>query len=176
MELGNILNPLAYKKKYRRDRDHDQDRLRTIHAHGLARDLRKWWQAHFMFFEPEAGRLENGELIFNALFSQQINALIHYKKAAESRNIHSEALECTAEVLESLIQKYFPHALTLHGPSSKGFEWDGAKYVVQARRGLAASYMGPCKHPSSVKTAWVYNKLKIGTSSPLGPLQSTRSL
>jgi hypothetical protein len=45
MELGDLINPLAYRKKYRHGPKHDQDRLCTIHARGLSRDLRHWWCA-----------------------------------------------------------------------------------------------------------------------------------
>ena len=103
MELGDIINPLAYKKKHQRDHDCDHDWLCTIHVCGLARDLWKWWSAHYMFFEPQADRLVDGEIIFKDLFSQQINPLIYYMKMAESKNIHGDELECTGEVLESLV-------------------------------------------------------------------------
>ena len=41
----------------------------------------------------------------------------------------------------------------------KGFGWDGIRYVIQAQPGLTASYMGPSKHSSFVKTASVYNEI-----------------
>ena len=159
MELGDIINPLAYKKKYRRDRDRDHDRLCTIYVRGLARDLRKWWRTRYMFFDPQAARLVDGEIIFKDLFSQQINSLIYYKKMAESRNIHGDEPECTGEVLESLIRKYFPDAFALRGRLKKGFGWDGIRYVVRAQPGVVASYTGPSKHSSFVKTASVYNEI-----------------
>lgn len=49
MELSNLINPLAYKKKYQCDHDRDYDQLCTIRAHGLSRDLRNWWCARYMF-------------------------------------------------------------------------------------------------------------------------------
>jgi hypothetical protein len=182
MELGDIIIPLAYKKKYRRDRDRDHDRLCTIHARGLARDLRKWWYAHYVLFDPEANRLVDGRIIFETLFSQQINSLIYYKKLAESKNIQGDELECTAEVLERLARKYFPHVLARPGLAKTGFEWDGIRYVVRVRRGVATSYTGPGKLSSFVKTAFFYNeasftmKFKVGMSSLSGRLTSTRSL
>ena len=137
MELGDLINPSAYKKKYR------CDRLCTIHARGLARDLRNWWRGHYIFHDIQAGCQVDGELVFKDLFSQQANALIAYKKMAEKNNIHGEALECTAEVLESLVKKYFPHVAVCHEIPETGFEWSGARYEVQAQIDHITSYTSP---------------------------------
>jgi hypothetical protein len=143
MELGDLMNPLAYQKKYRRKHDRDYDRLCTIHSRGLARDLRNWWRGHYIFHDIQAGCQVDGELVFKDLFSQQANALIAYKKMAEKNNIHGEALECTAEVLESLVKKYFPHVAVCHEIPETGFEWSGARYEVQAQIDHITSYTSP---------------------------------
>jgi hypothetical protein len=177
MELGDLIIPVAYKKKYRRDHDRDCDRLCTIHARGLARDLRRWWRAHYVFHDPKTGSLVDGAVLFDDIFSQQISALISYKKLAEKRNIYGDELECTAEVLECLVKKYFPHALACDGLPNKGFEWLGTRYVVQARPGLISSYPKSKYsnfvrlHPLTMES----KTSKAGISSLLGQLLSTRT-
>jgi hypothetical protein len=147
MELGDLINPLAYKKKYRRDRDRDRDRLCTIHARGHARDLRNWWRGHYMFYDIEADRGVDGEIVFKDLFSQQINTLISYKKLAEKKNIHGEELECTAQVFESLTMKYFPHVVAPQRMPGNSFEWLGTRYVVRPQIGVnITSYAGPSEY------------------------------
>jgi hypothetical protein len=140
MELGDLVNPLAYKKKHRHGRKHDHDRLCTIHARGLSRDLRHWWRARYMLFDPEQALLIDGGLVFDDLLSQHISALISYKTMAEEKDVQGEVLECTADVLTVLLKKHFPHALRFGANTSKGFEWVGPRYVVKARAGVPSSY------------------------------------
>ena len=175
MELGDLINPQAYKRKPRHDRDRDYDRLCTIHARGLARDLCKWWRAHYMFYDPRARKAVNGEAVFNDVFAQHISALLSYKKAAEERNIQGEELECTAVVLESLIKKYFPRALASH-ESPEGFEWLGPRYEVRVQPGVIASHTEPSKCTCLAELHPFTLKLKPVTSSPLAQLRLTRIL
>jgi hypothetical protein len=140
MELGDLINPLAYKKKHRHGRDHEHDRLCTIHARGLARDLRHWWCARYMFFDPEQALLIDGGLVFDDLLSQHISALISYKTMAEERDVQGEVVECTADVLTGLMKKHFPRALRFGVSTGKGFEWAGPRYVVKARARVSPSY------------------------------------
>jgi hypothetical protein len=138
MELGDLINPLAYKKKHRHGRKHDHDRLCTIYARGLSRDLCHWWCARYMFLDPEKKSPINGGLVFRNLLSQHIAALISYKTMAEEKDVQGEALECTADVLTGLLKKYFPS--TLRFGVSEGFEWAGPRYVVKARAEVLSSY------------------------------------
>lgn len=133
MELGDIINPLAYKKKHRHSRDRDHDRLSTIHARGLSRDLRAWWHAHYMLFDPQRKKFLDSEAVFKELLCQHIGALISYKRAAEKNGVQGEVEECTAKVLESVLKKYFPLAMYPHGLKDQGFEWQGNIYEVQDR-------------------------------------------
>jgi hypothetical protein len=175
MELGDLIIPAAYKKKYRRDPDRDHNRrLCTIHARGLARDLRRWWRTHYVFYDPKTGGLVDGDVLFSDIFSQQISVLIAYKRMAEKRNIHGDEPDCTAEVLERLVKKYFPHAATRHRLLDKGFEWSGTRYVVQARPGLISSYT-ECKYSSYVQLHPLTIKWKAGISSLLGQLLLIRT-
>jgi hypothetical protein len=174
MELGDLINPLAYKKKHRRDRDRDYDRLCTIHARGLSRDLRNWWRACYMFYDSEADRSVDGEIVFKDMFFQQINALISYKKLAEKKNIHGDELECTAELLESLVRKYFPHTLASSGVLQKGFDWLGTRYVVRSQ--MWTSHAKPSKRSSFIKLQCFTPKLKVMISSPLGQRWLTGTL
>ena len=130
MELGDLVNPLAYQKKHWHEHDHDYDQLCTIHSCGLARDLHNWWHGHYIFHDIQAGCQVDGKLVFKDLFFQQVNALISYKKLAKKNKIHGEALECTAEVLESLVKRYFPHVAVYHEIPETGFKWSGARYEV----------------------------------------------
>jgi hypothetical protein len=167
MELGDLINPLAYKKKYRHGRDCNRDRLCTIHARGLSRDLREWWRARYVFYDPVTKSHRDGNLVFNDLFSQQVHALISYKKAAEEKEIQGEERECTAEVLESLVKKYFSSAqLSFNsGLPDKGFEWLGSKYVVQAQSGLTPPYIR-CRYSNFVALNPFTTKFQAGMSSP----------
>lgn len=140
MELGELLNPLAYKKKYRHSRDHDRDRLSIIHARGLSRDLRAWWHANYVFFDAQKQMLLDSEAVFKKLLRQHIGALISYKRTAEQHDIQGEVEECTAGVLENLLKKYFPLIMHSRGLGDKGFEWEGNKYEVQDREEAKLSY------------------------------------
>src|SRR6202789_1792955 len=133
MELGDLINPVAYKKKYHHNRDRDLDRLCTIHARGLSRDLRSWWHAHYMLFDPQKKMLLDSEVIFWQLLCQHIRALISYKRAAEKTDVQGEVEECTAAVLESLLKKYFPSVVYSRALGDKGFEWLGNQYEVLDR-------------------------------------------
>ena len=140
MELGDLINPVAYKKKYHHNRDRDLDRLCTIHARGLSRDLRSWWHAHYMLFDPQEKMLLDSEVIFRQLLCQHIRALISYKRAAEKTDVQGEVEECTAAVLESLLKKYFPSVVYSRALGDKGFEWLGNKYEVLDREEGTLSY------------------------------------
>ena len=135
MELGDLLNPLAYKKKYHRGCNCDHDQLCTIHAHGLSRELRKWWRTQYIFYNPVMNTHVDSEIVFKELLSQQIYALISYKKVAEESGVEGEVKECMAEVLKSLVSKYFISTLHFHGSPENGFEWSGVRYVVHAQQG-----------------------------------------
>lgn len=54
-ELGELLDPRAYRKQFRNDVDLECDRLHTIQVRGLARELVAWWSARFVFFTPAEG-------------------------------------------------------------------------------------------------------------------------
>jgi len=138
MELGDLINPLAYKKTYRQARHHSL-RVCTIHARGLSRDLRNWWDSCYIFLDPETRMLHTAESVFKNLLSQHLSTLVFYKKMAEENDVRGEVPECTAKVLQSLLQKYLPYAL--YSPCHRGFEWGGAMYVVQARAPGSSAYM-----------------------------------
>lgn len=169
IELGDLINPLAYKKKYRSVRDCNHERLCTIHARGLARDLRLWWGGRYVFYSPVEDRRLDTNSVFWDLFSQQINALISYKKVAEKKGIQGEVEECTAEVLEILVKKHFPSAQAHLGLCHQGFEWLGPRYVVQAIQGLTPPYVR-CRYSDFVALNPFTLKLQAGMSSPLGQL------
>ena len=140
MELGDLINPLAYRRKYHHSRDRDHERLSTIHARGLSRDLRAWWHAHYMLFDPQKNVLLDSEVVFKELFCQHIEELISYKRAAEKNEVYGEVEGCTAELLESLLKKYFPAAMQPGGLRDNGFEWVGDKYEVVDREEAVLSY------------------------------------
>ena len=113
----------------------DYDQLCTIHACGLARDLHNWWHGHYLFHNIQAQHSMDGKVLFKDLYSQPINALILYKKLAERKNTHGNELECTAQIFEGLVTKYFPHAATPHRIPETGFKWVGKRYVIQPQMG-----------------------------------------
>jgi hypothetical protein len=139
MELGDLINPVAYKKKYHHNQDRDHDRLCTIHARGLSRDLRSWWHAHYMLFDPQEKEPVDSEVVFKQLLCQHIGALVSYKRAAEKTGVQGKVEECTAAVLESLMKKYFP-SVKYSCVGDKGFEWLGHKYEVLDREEAALSF------------------------------------
>jgi hypothetical protein len=157
MELGDLINPLAYKKKYRHGPTHDRDRLCTIHARGVSRDLRRWWCARYMFLDPEKQSPVDAGLIFKNLLSQHISALISYKTMAEAKDVQGEVLECTADVLTGLLKKYFP---ALRFGVSEGFEWVGPRYVVKARAEILSPYTR-CRYSSSFKHNLLTKMLQV---------------
>jgi hypothetical protein len=161
MELGDLLNPLAYKKKARRDRDRDHwNRLCTIHSRGLARELRGWWRGCYMFIDPETADLVDGEGVFNDIFSQHMNVLIAYKSLAEEKGIVGEVEECTAAALEKLVKQYFPLVLT-PGHRKSTFEWLGKRYAIWSK---IPTFKPPCKHPSYVNCVLLTVKTKARMS------------
>src|ERR1700733_1041346 len=139
MELGDIINPSAYKKKYRHDRHHDHVRLSTIHARGLSRDLRHWWASRYELVNPETQKIEDSDVVFKDLLSQHISSLVFYKQIAEENQVEGEVSECTVEVLRNLLQQYLPYIPQL--TSYKSFEWEGPMYVVHAKRRGSSAYM-----------------------------------
>jgi hypothetical protein len=171
MELGDLINPSAYKKKkYRRNWDRDSERLCTIYARGLARELCKWWCANYSFYDPVANAPVGGESVFDTILTQHIHALVSYKRLAEKKNIHGDELECTAEVLAGLLEKYFPNKLASCG-SGGDFEWLGPTYMVQSRPEGIISYSSGCKssnlvllHPFTMK--WIGQDIfKLGATT-----------
>ena len=88
-----------------------------------------------LFFQPSEQNAPGWRHCFQEYLCQHIEALISYKRAAESNEVQGEAEGCTAKVLESLLEKYFLFAMH-PGPGGlrdKGFEWLGNQYEVQAR-------------------------------------------
>jgi hypothetical protein len=140
MELGDLINPLAYKKTHRHSRERDHDRLCTIHARGLSRDLRAWWHAHYMLFDRQKKMLVDSEVVFKEWLCQHIGALILYKRAAEKNEVRGEVEECTVEVLESVVKKYFLFAMHSHKLRENGFEWVGGGYEVVDQEKAVLSY------------------------------------
>lgn len=132
-ELGELLDPVAYAKQHRDDRELEHERLSTIYARGLARELLEWWNALFMFSAKNDQSLTQGKGIFRRFLAHQVRALAAYKKLAEEKEMEAEEPACTAAAFEALAKKYFP---TLDGVSSpKGtslnnFDWLKPGYIV----------------------------------------------
>ena len=131
-ELGEFLDPTAYKQQHRDGHALEHDRLLEIHTQGAARHLLQFWDSHFMFLLP-GGCLVDGPTIFHWLFAHQVKVLITYNNLSEKQNIHSEELECKATVFAFLVHKYFPGldwAEDLEGSSSEKFNWPMIGYTV----------------------------------------------
>ena len=134
MELGDLINPQVYKKRHWQSHNHDYNCLCTIHSHGLARELMKWWCNRYICYDPTEDKHIKGNHIFKMLLSQHINVLISYKKIAEEKDIKGEETECTANNLESLIQMYFPSVSISHEQcDGEGFKWKGAMYIIKTQ-------------------------------------------
>ena len=133
-----------------------------------------------MFFDSTDNTGIDGDIIFEDLFHQHVNTLVVYKRLAEAKDIHGDVLECTAEVLESLVKKYFPTAFGLFGASQHGFEWLGTRYMVCSSHGLMPICPGPAtgssKYRHFVDCAPLQRIHQARTSSPSGQLASTRHL
>ena len=161
MELGDLVNPLAYrKKKYHHERDRDRERLSTIHARGLSRDLVAWWHANYEFFKPGNYSVVHGKDLFNELLLQHMKALVSYKREAEKNKVEGEVKECTAELLERLLKKYFPF-VHLEQIEDKGFEWARNGYQVRAQQGAESSFVRSGFFYSSPWTQSTYHQWQV---------------
>ena len=131
-ELGDLLDPSAYAKRYRDRRALEQKQLSTIYTRGLARELRAWWNGLFMFREKD-GIAIDGAIVFNMMFTHQVKTLAAYKKLAERRKMETEESACTGAAFESLAKRYFPclgYTPMPEGASMQNFNWHGAGYTV----------------------------------------------
>jgi hypothetical protein len=132
-ELGELLDPVAYVKQHRDGRELEHERLSTIYARGLARELLKWWSGVFMFSRKDNRAGTQGEVIFNRVFTHQVRALIAYKKLAEEKEMEAEESACTAAAFETLAKKYFPvlgRTTIPQGTSLSNFDWLKPGYTV----------------------------------------------
>lgn len=131
-ELGEFLDPTAYRKQRRNDRELEQDRLSEIHTRGAARELLQFWTGQFSILTP-GKRSFDSKNIFRQLFAHTIKVLIAYKKLAEKKKMQTEDAACTAEAFQSLVHKYFPSldgTPPLEGSSAENFSWPIPGYTV----------------------------------------------
>lgn len=136
-ELGELLDPAAYKKQHRDSRVIEHDRLSEIHTRGLARELADFWGRHFEFFIPSKGSPMNGQAVFLSLLAHHVKVLTAYKKLAEKLNIQNDDPACTAKAFESFIEKYFRIAWSLEpleGTSSGNFDWSTTEFKIRCLR------------------------------------------
>jgi hypothetical protein len=132
-ELGELLDPIAYRKQYRDKRELEHDRLYTIHSRGLGRKLLEWWGDRFQFRKDDKS-LDDGRTIFQKLFTHQVKVLTAYKKIAELKHMETEELACTGAAFELMAKKYFPilnHESIPDGASLQNFDWVGSGYAIR---------------------------------------------
>lgn len=140
-ELGELLDPAAYKKQHRDSREFEHGQLSTIHTRGLARELLEWWGGRFWFAKDNVAPTK-GETIFQQLLVHQVKTLAAYKKGAELEKMEAEESTCTAATFELLARKYFPflnRTSVPEGASEKNFDWQATGYTVRARSGKQAN-------------------------------------
>ena len=132
-ELGELLDPAAYVKQHRDDRELEHERLSTIYPRGLARELLEWWSGLFMFSAKNDQSLTEGKIIFRRVFAHQVRALATYKRLAEHKEMEAEESACTAAAFEALAKKYFPILDRISiptGTSLGNFDWPKPRYIV----------------------------------------------
>jgi len=144
MELGNLLNPQAYRRGTHPERQCDP--IATLYSRGLARDIMDWWHAHYELVSEDGTRCTGWEL-FDKLFSHQARVLAIYRRVSEERGIFTDEHECTAAEFETWLTRYHGKRLGFRGPvanwvsqhkqdqgwKSASFAWPGPTYSVKAR-------------------------------------------
>lgn len=137
-ELGEFLDPTAYRRQHRDDRELEHDRRCEIYTRGAARDLLDFWHCQFMVVN--SGLLLEGPAIFKMLFAHHVKVLIAYKELAEKKGMETIDPACTAEAFRTLVHKYLPdihRAAPLPGSSSENFSWPTAGLNIDVTsRGL----------------------------------------
>lgn len=132
-ELGELLDPIAYRKQYRDDRELEHERLCTMHTRGLARELLEWWRGWFSFAKSNGDHHIDGKIVYQQLFAHQVKVLTRYKTMAEQKNMKAEEPACTGAAFESLVEKYFPHwhsSPIPDGASLDNFDWPAKGYTI----------------------------------------------
>jgi hypothetical protein len=150
-ELGELLNPAAYRKQHRDDRQFEEERLCTIYARGLGRELLTWWRGHLTFIRKGSADFIDGRIMFKQVFAHQVQALAAYKRLAEARNMEAEEPDCTGAAFEAMVMKYFPTLLSSaipEGACLENFDWQDTRYDVSALISV-----GRVTEPSS--SAWL---------------------
>jgi hypothetical protein len=148
-ELGELLDPTAYKKRRRDSREFEHGRLCTIYTRGLARELLKWWRTHFWFVKDKVGFVD-GEVIFQQLLVHQVKTLAAYKEGAERQGMEAEEPACTAAAFQSLAKKYLPFLYRTsvpEGASLQNFDWQATGYMVKARSGIQVTKPSSSESP-----------------------------
>lgn len=107
-ELGELLDPGAYKKQHRVSKELETGRAIGIYTRGLAREVLELWFKKFIFVTPSSACPSDGKMVYQQFFAHKVQTLINYKKVAESEGIMSEEPSCTSVAFQSLAIKYFP--------------------------------------------------------------------
>jgi hypothetical protein len=144
-ELGELLDPAAYRRQHRDSREFEHGQLSTIYTWGLARELLQWWRSHFWFVKDNVA-LTDGKVISQQLLVHQIKTLAAYKKKAERQNIEAEEPACTTAAFETLATAYFPYLDRISiptGASKENFYWEAAGYSIRPHGGNSATKPSP---------------------------------
>jgi hypothetical protein len=111
VELGELLNPAAYKKQCWVSKELEADRAIGIYMRGLAREVLELWFKKFTFVTSSSPFLTDGKTVFQQFFTHKVQTLNNYKKLAESKGITLEEPSCTSVAFQSLTIK-FPSAFS----------------------------------------------------------------
>jgi len=133
-ELGELLDPQAYKRVRRNDKEFEEERLAVIYVRGLSREIQAWWCSHLSFFNPASRKVIEGDVVYQDLLSHQIKTLIAYKEKAQLEEMEGEEKACTPAAFKAMGKKYFPayHLRELpDGATVQDFQWEGAGYTLR---------------------------------------------
>lgn len=133
-ELGELLNPKAYQKLRRNDKELEEERLAVVYVRGLSREIQDWWCSTFTFFDPTSRMIIKGELVYEDLLSHQIKTLVNYKRVAQEKKLAAKKDPCTPAAFEAMAEKYFPGYKLRSLPRGaivEDFQWNGGGYTLR---------------------------------------------
>lgn len=106
-----------------------------------------------MFLDIAKKKLVDSQIVYQQLFTHQVNVLSAYKLWAEKKDMANDDPVCMVEAFESLAHKYFPMLQSTSPPAgawSKNFLWDLSGYSLSVQ-GIHCKMAG-----KSSKYAWFF--------------------
>jgi hypothetical protein len=103
MELSDILNPFSYTALGLPLKD----RVQMIHARKLSRIILRWFFCKYEIRYGHGELIQDGEEFYYRCLGHQTKAILRYKIAAEECGMASDVKSCSAETMQSFINRVF---------------------------------------------------------------------